>query len=178
MSAEWGGNRVVVVLAGVAFKFPRIRLAGAWDTLKSHWRHKSFGREFEYTVYQVFSLKWLLFKGVVDNWKEYRFYRETRHPFLQPTYISLLGLVNIQKAGQPLGAAGKDIWHQFFELTDGAVVSDGHHFENPDNFSLTEDGLRILDYGGRDTQNLVREFGSKILNEFDPNYRYERGEER
>ena len=37
--------------------------------------------------------------GILNNWREFRFYITTRHPLLQPTCFSLFGLVNIQKYG-------------------------------------------------------------------------------
>ena len=177
MGANWGTSRIVVVSHGLAFKFPRVRLGEAWETLKYRFRTRSLWREFVYTVYQVFSLKWILLKGVVDNWKEYRFYRKTKHPFLQPTYVSLIGLLNIQRAGRPLGNSSEALWHQLYELTGGAVLGDNHHFENPNNFCTSGRRLRILDYGGPETQRIVSEFGLKIFEEFNLNYKFDGWEE-
>src|ERR1700734_2119439 len=45
---------------------------------------------------------WLTFRGISDNWSERRFYKHNNvlnRLLLQPTYFSLLGLINIQKYG-------------------------------------------------------------------------------
>ncbi len=40
-----------------------------------------------------------LWRGLADNWREYRFYSKTHHPFCQPTHFSFFGLVNFQALG-------------------------------------------------------------------------------
>lgn len=171
-------SRLVVVLPelGIVIKFPIIHLViGSrvfWNDLskKGNRLHDELLR---YTIEMDGSLKRLLFKGIVDNWREWRFYQRTRHPFCQPTYLSLFGLLNIQRFAHPCTLQDIDLWCQLHELTKGAVFKDLHHFTNPNNFCLNSGGLRILDYGGLKTQEVVQEFGNEILQHFNPNYSWE-----
>ena len=173
-----GESRLVVVFPelGIVIKFPIIHLAIGfrvfWDDL-SRKGNRLHDELFRYTIEMYGSLKRLLFKGVVDNWRECRFYKKTRHSFCQPTYFSLFGFLNIQRFAHTCTLQEIDLWCQLHELTKGAVFKDSHHFINPDNFCLNGGMLRILDYGGVRTQEVVREFGDNILQNFNLNYSWE-----
>ena len=178
MKIAKGESRLVVVLPGlgIVIKFSIIHLVIGFRVLwydLSRKGNRLHDELFRYTIEMSRSLKRLLFKGIVDNWREWRFYQRTRHPFCQPTYLSLFGLLNIQRFARPCTLQENDLWCQLHELTKGAVFKDSHHFTNPDNFCLNGEGLRILDYGGLKTQEVVQEFGDNILQNFDPNYSWE-----
>ena len=178
MKIAKGESRLVVILPelGIVIKFSIIHLVIGLRVFCDDLSRKGnrlHDELFRYTIEMYGSLKRLLFKGIVDNWREWRFYQRTRHPFCQPTYLSLFGLLNIQRFARPCTIQEIDLWCQLHELTKGAVFKDSHHFTNPDNFCLNGEGLRILDYGGLKTQEVVREFGDEILQHFNPNYSWE-----
>jgi len=104
------------------------------------------------------------------NLRESVFYLRTRHPFLQPTYFSLLGLVNFQRY-DGICVIKSGGWKQFMTLTDQEVMlkyHDGHHFQPGNgNFSLRDGQLRIHDYGSLKTQKVINAWGTGIMNGFD-----------
>jgi hypothetical protein len=108
-----------------------------------------------------------MFKGLIDNWQEYLFYRETRHVFIQPTYFSFFGLVNIQKYGYPEKIRYDALLRHFCEIVDSQIlVNDGHHFADWRNFSFESGKIKILDYGSLKTRAIIAEHGEKIYTTF------------
>ena len=167
----------VIPLFGIAIKFPFVRIFVAvvhliknavslnFKCIRSTWHipidSKATG-----------GYKILLFGGIVANWRECSFFKETKHPFLQPTYFSCFGLFNIQKAGAPCLMRPNSFWREIYVLTDSKAWADKHHFRNPDNFCVDDDKLRILDYGRKETQGIVVEYGATIQDSFDFNFRW------
>lgn len=174
-----GNNRIVVCIGflGIALKFPRIRLRQGLkclvDDILGH--NNKLRREWDFAVNSKGSIMSFLFRGIRDNWSEYRFYKEIRHPLLQPTYFSLLGLVNVQRASSLYDI---DLFYQFYEIIGEKVFEDSHHFHNPRNFSFEGGRLRIHDYGNPRTQKLIREHGEQIFRCFDPHYDNVEGKRR
>jgi hypothetical protein len=116
----------------------------------------------------VGNIRYTLLNGTYQNWQEYRLWRRTRSPFLEPTFFSLLGLINVQKYGDQLtGISDVALWSQLLELSDKAVWSNGHHFANPENFSFRNGTIRMLDYGGRGVEEVVVHHGENIARHFD-----------
>lgn len=106
-------------------------------------------------------------QGILDNWREFLFFRRTHHPFLRPTYFSLFGLLNLQRAGKSVQLSQPEFWAQIHALLrSNAAWEDIHHFSNPDNFCIDNGQLQILDYGSLLTQKAVRENGLAILEGF------------
>lgn len=169
---EKGEDRFVVVFPSlkVALKFPRIHLFTGVMSLYRHvkrgnWNDLVFAWQMSIDV-PMLGYKRLLFRGLVVNWREFVFYRRAQHPFLQPTYVSFFGLMNVQRADEMLVADKKLFWRQMREITNDRVYDDPHHFENPDNFCLNEGTLRILDYGSLRTYKVVIRCGKKICEHF------------
>lgn len=174
MQFKKGADRFVVILPflRIAIKFPRIHFArvtrllyriiknsGKWKRLRTNW---------SWSIETHEGFKWLLFRGIVANWGEFLFYWQTRNPFVQPTYISLFGLLNIQRVDEPCLLQGKDLLIQLFKLTNGQVLSDLHHFANPHNFCLSHGKLRMLDYGSRKCRKVIARHGANIVEHFNP----------
>lgn len=112
-----------------------------------------------------------LFKGLHDNWGEFHFYQKTKNVFLQPTYFSFFGFLNIQLYGELYPDKDEDIWRKLCVITNDDVMNNPHHFRKSCNFCLHNGRLRILDYGDVKTQEIISRCGVKIFNEFDPNYK-------
>lgn len=175
MQIKKGRDRVVLLLPkiGIVLKFPIVHLLTAARLLRRylgedrhHWRH-NVHLEFQIPIDHMMSgIKGALFRGVVASWREFRLHQTTRHAFLQPTYISLLGLVNVQKYGEPYGGDYRALWTQMLNITEAAVWADNHHFSNPDNFCVYKGKLRMLDYGNPKGYPVVLQYGDRILEAF------------
>lgn len=178
MNINKGKDRVVFVfpLLRVAVKFPIIHFfaavkpffrrdtKGKWDYLKKYltWPLETYS-----------GFRGLLFRGLSANWNEFWFYQKTRNSFLQPTYFSFFGLLNVQRYDTPCQLQSVDLWCQLYELTSGKVFDDSHHFENPRNFCFCNGTLRMLDYGSRRTHSVITQYGTKIVELFNPAYCWE-----
>jgi len=177
MQVKKGQDRIVILFPwiGIAVKFPIVHFwrvvcllcydikRGNWDCLKKNW---------EWPIEARSGFKGLLFRGLATNWGEFRFYRSTHNPFLQPTYLSF-GFVNIQRYDEPCKLKNVDLWCQLYELTNGDVFADSHHFENPRNFCFNNGMLRILDYGSRRSQGVISKHGARIVEVFNSAYDWE-----
>jgi hypothetical protein len=179
MQIRKGKDRIVIILPllGIVIKFPivhfflaviaffhRVPKGKKWEYLK-----KYISLPIEYT----YGFRWLLFTGISANWNEFWFWWKTRNSFLQPTYFSLFGLLNIQQYDQPCQLLEDDLWCQLYELTNSKVFDDSHHFTNPRNFCFSRGKLRMLDYGSRLSQRVVEKYGEKIFELFNPDYCWE-----
>ena len=83
------------------------------------------------------------------------------------TYFSLFGLVNIQRSGQEVEMNSDEFMHQINHITDGeATTIDVHTFKGPYNFCSENGRLKIVDYGSRETQQVIEKWGEKIYEEF------------
>ncbi len=166
---------MMVPALGIVFKFPRIRLIRAWHLTgrllgKGARAHLWDNLKLEYELpieHSMSGVRGLLFRGIVANWREWRFYQTTRHPFLQPTYCSVLGLLNVQKYGEPCAVDYHPLWVQLLDITQGDVWDDNHHFSNPDNFCVSDGTLRMVDYGSSRGQVVILVHGHAILENFD-----------
>lgn len=166
-----GTNRITLTLprCGLVIKVPIIHLwratvlvfvnmrRGRWDAIRFDWSRP---------VDVPSGWKRLLFLGIVANWNEFRFYRETRNSFLQPTYISFFGLLNIQKMGEPCTVPEVEWWRTLKKITDEDVYDDPHHFCDPQNFCVSEGVVRMVDYGSLRCRSVVRNHGLTITEFF------------
>ncbi len=146
----WGSLRLLV----------RCIKQRSWKYFRKQWRYSR----------KVGGFKGLLFRGIIANWSEFRFYRHTRHPFCEPTYFSLFGLFNVQRYGKICKLDSANLWSQLYRLTKGDVFKDSHCFVNPRNFSFNDGKLRIVDYGSAESREVIISHGAKILEYFDPAY--------
>jgi len=182
MEIHHGSHRLVVAFPhyGIAIKIAKIR---PWSAIKSLASNFNGYLKGYYKLSGLITLWWLqlfgfkseglhtaksaLFMGILDNWREFFYYRRTRNPFLQPTWISLFGFINIQRYGRPCDEACGDLYKSMYYLSERMIATDGHHFNDNRNFTLVSGHLRILDYGGRNTQQIISRYGRKIWSEFD-----------
>lgn len=158
-----GTSRIVLIFSfipSLAVKVPRVRLKTGIETLIRNWKETFHKKTWKYQVY--WSPAWCLFKGLLDNWKEFRFYRKTRSSFLQVTYFSLFGIVNFQKRGHELKYDKIILILCLDNATNGEAVKDGHHFSETDNFCIDDGRIKILDYGSPRTQEIILKHGNKI----------------
>jgi hypothetical protein len=108
------------------------------------------------------------FRGVYCNLREYRFYKDSRNPFLWPTLFSLFGLVNIQPYARNdlSNDQHSRLWRFISEVTNEKATKDKHTFNEKENFVIDGNGyLRMLDYGSTESQEIIREFGHRLYTE-------------
>lgn len=104
--------------------------------------------------------------GLSDNFGEWLFYLRHPHPFLQPTYFSLFGLMNVQRYGAPLDEVHERENQRMYRwslMTDFGVSKDNHTFGSNKNFCLDHDGnIHILDYGQKRTQRVLLRWADSL----------------
>ena len=111
------------------------------------------------------------FKGVAENWNERSYFKHTNalaRLFLQPTYLSVFGIANIQRYGEPISEDRNiEVCMAFYKVAGQALVHDSHHWTHARNFHLAADGPKALDYGNRSTQKIISNFGFVIYRDFE-----------
>ena len=177
MQTRKGNDRIVFIFPRIklVIKIPFIHLFLAFSPFfkKEDRKVEYLKNYFTYPLECYGGFKRLMFKGIVDNWNECYFYWKTKNPFLQPTYFSLFGILNVQLYGNSCNLKTVDLWCQLYELTEGKVFDDSHHFANENNFCFHKEKLRMLDYGSKRTHNVIKQYGKKIVELFNNNYCWE-----
>jgi len=159
MHIKKGKGRLVIVLPllDVVIKIPLIQginfLIGVW---------KAFvGKTYTERLLKI-DTENVYFRGVLENWREFTFWNHTQNPFLQPTYFSFFGLLNIQKFGKPHDIKDTDLLYQIQYYTKWFCWEHIHSFENPSNYCLDDEGkIRIVDYGNPYAQKVIERFGKE-----------------
>lgn len=114
------------------------------------------------------NIRYSVLNGTFQNWKEYRLWRRVRSPFLEPTYFSLFGLVNIQRYGNELDIEKRAFRSQIHNLTEGTAEGNSHEFFRPSNYSFRDGTIRMFDYGGGSVEKVIVLYGEAIVKNFDP----------
>lgn len=169
-----GSNRIILDLVKIGFviKLPLAHGVLFYVTIKAFIDGTSIISFPEWVAYPMdnngfWGLKRTLFKGIADNWREFRFSVASGHPFVQPTYFSLLGLVNVQRRGDPPKMESGEFLGQLQRLAgEECFYSDPHHFKNVDNFCWDGSFLRMTDYGSSQTRLVILKRGMCVYNNF------------
>lgn len=170
MQLEKGSTRIVLVFEETVIKIARVHFLKALQAIFIAIISGCFWRVIRMPIYGCNSPGKFLFGGFAENWNEYLYYKKNPSRLLAPSYFSLLGIFNVQKRIPRLEIAENNFWTQLYVLTDGAIVEDNHTFQQLENFGYLEKSLYVLDYGSPDCQNLIKEYGQRIANEFDPSF--------
>ena len=115
-------------------------------------------------------LYWL-FRGIMANWLERKYYRRSRLLILAPTYLSF-GLVNIQLAGDCLKMPERYFLNQISaiighdENNDEDIHADPHTLRQLENYIASSGKLKIIDYGSPKSWTFLEKWGRKIFDEF------------
>jgi len=170
MTTWRGYNTIVFIVWGLAIKFPKPHLVKLVKISFKRIKERIFWSllfRFHHPL-DYESIPNCLLGGIVLNFSEYLFYIKTRMQVLQPTYFSLFGLINIQKAGKPLGVNKEKFENWIESLGNGEAENDWHTFGNPENFCLSHDGqIRIVDYSESITHEILLVIGNEMINNFD-----------
>ena len=184
MHIKTGTSRIALVMPGlgIVIKLPRIKLFRVLGSIVYLVRRKEWFRLWLNTknppTYSNFSYQCDIFGGLVANISEFWFYLITRNPFLQPTYLSLFGLVNIQRYGEPCTMDEGPFRKEMERIVGQDCYLDSHHFTNAKNFCMvarwvkTNDKkrlvvrLRMTDYGSPRTQAVIVLRGHRLHERF------------
>lgn len=176
MKINKGSRRIVFTFPclGVVVKLPLVHIITACKVavkafLLGGWHF--FKLQISLDEYET-----LLTGGLKSNLQEASFFSSEKHPFCQPTYFSLFGLLNVQKYGQICNIKGINIWMQIILITDGErnkkLWECGHHFNNSANFCFDNGKIRMVDYGSKSVCDIISQYGRKIMDEFDASYEW------
>ena len=127
--------------------------------LKGHYERSGIG-----------CINYLLFRGIMANWNERKFFLEdSSNPLLIQTYFSLFGLINIQPIVIPIQQYSIGLYNKLCLIVDDKKElhnCDSHAWEDG-NFTQREDGsVALYDYGSSKAWPFVKKYGrqfSKIL---------------
>lgn len=174
MIIKKGSSRIVLLIASYAVKLPIIRPIKA---IKVIWKAVLCGRLMAcltapYDSESLLTFQRLLLRGLFDNLMEYYFYLTNNSQFLAPTYFSFFGLLNIQKAGSSIKTDHLNFKRQMRYLTNWDCENDGHTFANTNNFCIINCKLVIVDYGSIKTQQVLKNYGNIIAENFDFDYQH------
>lgn len=173
MQISKGKTRIAVIFENFVVKLPRIYFRQAFKKIWKSFRSGDLAKCLGYGLEVYGSPKRLLFRGVWENWGEFRFYRLSRSRFLMPTYFSLFGMLNIQKRGNKKAKIEDvNLWCQLCEMTNNEVWADGHTFSNANNFCDDDGKLVMVDYGNARIHDVLNKYGDKIFKDFDFAYVY------
>lgn len=179
MQFKKGTSRYVLILPflGIVIKFPIIHIDYIFNMFLSCLRaERVFGRLrlfirsfYAYDIRAYGSAKRFLFLGIFSNWREFCFFLDEQNDFCVPTYFSLFGFLNIQKyANGKCEFDDSALWGQLYHWTDRDIWHNPHHFSNTDNFCVENGKLMILDYGCVETHYVLRKYGERIHQNFNP----------
>lgn len=147
MRIAWGGSRFVVLTENYAFKFARFRPFRALKRLYQTFAKREVGtklRRYHRSHPLIAGLKYLI-AGAWANTIEQEVYEKTKHPALAPTYLSLFGIVNVQRRGAPVSSEELAREHPFVHLARIPVLS--VDMTKPENFCRIDGIVMLVDYG-------------------------------
>ena len=157
-----GAHRYVFVMGPFVAKVPRIMIGHYIRYLKD-----------DIIFRKRFWFRWHWFvevvcAGFMENFREVRRYRNTKHHLLARLYIPLV-LVNIYHRESGVGSfafGGDELFEMVRETGDreymNALVPCSHTFDHPENFAFSNGCVKILDYGERGFENLLTNHGIKV----------------
>lgn len=168
MKIKSGKTRFVIVLPclGIVIKIPKIRILEALNSSYFSFKNGKLKKALHYPI-DGNDITFPLLKGIIENWNE----STRRGKFFQKTYLSFLGLINIQKYGAPI-PKDVDVWRLLHityppnQKIDALLQKDGHHFSQGRNFCIDSGIVKLLDYGGTETKRVVDALGNDFFMKF------------
>lgn len=177
-----GDTRAVLALPSwsIVIKVPRPRLdrmrrylekevEGESYLDRARWLVRAFRK---YNVDVLWSPQWVFFKGLVDNWREWRFSQTFPHPVIAKTYASI-GIINVQAYAHPFAFEVPQslegivaFAQRFIPIIGMDIHRDSHHFENPNNFGVIDGHFVTVDYASPRVQSVLRQHADALVRSF------------
>lgn len=110
-----------------------------------------------------------LLAGIMANRQEWQFSRQSRNPFIMPTYFSFFGLFNVQKAGLPISFWDNlDVWCYVCTNSQNEKQPwcDNHSLYELENYCLDGRQLKMVDYGSRFLAPFLEINGERLSQNF------------
>lgn len=142
-----GSSRFVILIGGIAIKFPIIRFLWAARRLIENIFLRQVEeklKRFDQTSLVLGGMKYL-FHGVRANCAEVRIWNSTELKGIAPTYLSFFGLVNIQRRGQAVSKQELAEEHPFPHLRRIKVLQ--FDLEKEANFCRIDGCVVMVDCG-------------------------------
>lgn len=165
-----GSTRIVLIIGPWAVKIAIINpikaLKIAWQDIKHGKPTKIIKASYQHWC----SVNHYLFRGIIANLLERRFYRRTKNTFLVPTWFSFFGLINIQPAGKSPNFKNTHFIMNYIGDISGRpriFFENNHTLGLADNFCIIGGRLQICDYGDKSFQSFLEEWGERIAAGFD-----------
>lgn len=167
MIFEKGRTRFVIAFPSLRFavKLPIMHFMVFYHTAKNI---KTYGWGVGLMMWKINYLSpqspiYQLFGGYIANWYEWWFWFKNKHPLLHPTWLSFLGILNIQKYGKPLTSKYTRLSEVVDKVTAGTSSRCGHGFEIPMNYTDVDGYLRMIDYGSPCIWPIILQYGEQIM---------------
>jgi len=171
-----GKTRLVIIISGLAIKFAKIQV---WLFLKTYLKHiftEGIIKAIKELMVDLWKNEWdcedtysqMLMAGVAANKIEAYYYGQNKqYRLLIPTIFSFLGLINIQRAGQPLPNSNKLIrdWLEQ-QLGKDITAKDPYFYELNDSFCFYRGQLCICDYAHIKAVSGLLEHSDKLQENF------------
>ncbi|MBP7134678.1 hypothetical protein KBA73_05680 [Patescibacteria group bacterium] len=181
-SFHLGDFRAVIALPTLGFvvKLPRVQLYNLGRLVHDEFTRHTFRIGLQRLIKSYlkrdiethWSPKRFLYKGLVDNWREWRFSQTFDHPLLAKTYFWIGGMT-IQAYAAPLPFEVEntyegimDFARRFTPIIGTRIMRDAHHFQNPLNFGVINGHLVIVDYASEKVQSILQECADDLLRDF------------
>lgn len=166
LNLKVGCRRYVIVIGPwIALKFPRIRLWLAVNVLRDDIKNGNMLNKFQkYDYRYAGTIQHAVLAGLMENWKEFVYWRRFGFDWLVPTYFSLFGLVNVQKAGEEFDFDKNGIfWSQISEhFGDKVYEGDEHAFAEDENYVLIDSQVRLVDYGNFRNEDFFAKYEERL----------------
>lgn len=175
MEIKSGSYRTAIIFPriGLVIKIPRIYLVSYLRSYRYYIKHLGWKHGLLHLLEGLAhgsdimgSMRHALFKGFLDNWKEWIYYVKTRHPFVVPTICSFFGIFNVQPLVSPFWDDFSRVTRRYMELIDEEEFGDYHHFLVQDNYGFYRGTLRMIDYGYYRTQEFLNQHRRLLSTEF------------
>lgn len=168
-----GTSRAVLVIPGlgICLKFARVKIwAAVWSTGRDLFRGRFWlaWRYWKYPTRSSVGARRLVFRGILDNWREWRFSARLAHPVLARTYLTL-GIVNVQEAAGENPLPMDPHYRRFQNIVGWRTINDSDdlHAFSQRNFGVRDGKAVVVDYASLAMQKVLAEYGDRIHNELD-----------
>lgn len=165
---------LVIPALGVCLKFARIRLWSAlaetngWFWMKDGPSVRHALKLWSYPIDDWGGARGMVFRGIRDNWREWRFSVRNPHPVVARTYLTL-GFLNVQEAAKPGSVSFDTHMRRFQNVVGWRALNDAGdpHAFTPNNFGVRDGKACVVDYASPAMQKILAEYGDKIHADLD-----------
>lgn len=158
MKIKRGTHRTVFVGKYLTVKFPRV--ISLWRMVRYF-----FTERWEVIKIEAWQRAQVFIEGFRENNNEFLCWKENKANFLVPVYFSI-GLVEIQKTVNIQEITEKEVvsmWKNIVNVVGSEVwKTDSHSFASKNNYFKEGNQFKLVDYGGRNMREFIREYRKEL----------------